>query len=71
MIQKGFKWAIYIFPGSAYIDLIVKYGWDAITILYENNDSMMRLKAIFDRTAEVETFHTLKIGTKKVNRNAI
>ena len=40
--------------GGAFIDLIVKYDWDAITILYENNDSMMRLKGIFDRTAEVK-----------------
>jgi len=39
--------------GKAFIDLIVQYGWESITILYENNDSMMRLKEIFDITSEV------------------
>ena len=39
--------------GTALIDLVVKYGWDSVTILYENNDSMMRLKEIFTRTTKV------------------
>ena len=43
-----FCWA-----GKAFIDLISQYGWESITILYENNDSMMRLKEIFDITSEV------------------
>lgn len=37
----------------AYNDLIGKYGWDAVTILYENNESMSRLKEVLDRTAKV------------------
>ena len=37
----------------AFIDLVVKYGWDSVTIMYENNESMMRLKEIFTRTTEV------------------
>ena len=36
----------------AFIDLVVKYGWDSVTILYEDNDSMMRLKEIFTRTTK-------------------
>jgi hypothetical protein len=40
--------------GKAFIDLITQYGWESITILYENNDSMMRLKEIFDITSEVK-----------------
>jgi hypothetical protein len=39
--------------GKAFIDLITQYGWESITILYEDNDSMMRLKEIFDITSEV------------------
>ena len=42
-----------IFSAQAYNDLIGKYGWDAVTILYENNESMSRLKEVFDRTATV------------------
>lgn len=37
--------------GQAYVDLIQRYGWDQVTILYENNDSLMRLKKIFDQTS--------------------
>ena len=40
----------------AYNDLIGKYGWDAVTILYENNESMSRLKEVLDRTAKVQNF---------------
>ena len=43
----------------AYNDLIGKYGWDAVTILYENNESMSRLKEVLDRTAKVSDFHTI------------
>ena len=41
------------------IDLVVKYGWDSVTILYENNDSMMRLKEIFTRTTKVITYQLI------------
>lgn len=47
--------------GQAYVDLIERYDWDTITILYENNDSMARLKKIFDRTAEVNFVIGLKV----------
>ena len=39
---------------QAYNDIIGKYGWDAVTILYENNESMSRLKEVLDRTAKVK-----------------
>ena len=38
--------------GMAFIDLVVQYRWDTVTILYEDNDSMMRLKEIFTRTTK-------------------
>ena len=43
----------------AYNDLIGKYGWDAVTILYENNESMSRLKEVLDRTAKVSDCHII------------
>ena len=43
----------------AYNDLIGKYGWDAVTILYENNESMSRLKEVLDRTAKVSDYHII------------
>ena len=55
--------------GSAYIDIIEQYGWDAITILYENNDSMMRLKAIFDKTSKVSDNEQFSILTRELVNN--
>ena len=46
----------------AFIDLVVKYGWDSVTILYENNDSMMRLKEIFTRTTKVRMIFDTKLS---------
>ena len=48
-----------IFPlfqktGQAYNDLIDRYGWESVTILYEDNNSMKRLKAILERTSQVK-----------------
>ena len=40
--------------GSAFIDLVIKYGWVSVTILYENNESMMRLKEIYTHTSKVK-----------------
>ncbi len=60
------------FLGRAYTDVIEAYGWDSVTILYENNDSMMRLKTVFDRTAELQTGFTstpFSILTKELVKN--
>ena len=50
--------------GSAYIDLIKAYGWDTIIILYEDNDSLIRLKTIFDRTSKITENEQFSILTK-------
>ena len=61
-IKQLFSW---VFPqyfskqsnnnsGSAFIDLVIKYGWVSVTILYENNESMMRLKEIYTHTSKVK-----------------
>lgn len=65
----------HFFSGRAYVDHIIRYGWDMITVLYENNDSMMRLKGIFDRTAEVrmvrdsKPFYHLRKNLKQASGN--
>jgi len=37
--------------GKAYLDVLEAYGWSTVTILYQDNNSMMTLKEIFGRTA--------------------
>ncbi len=49
----AFPTFLIFFIAEAYNDIIGKYGWDAVTILYENNESMSRLKGVLDRTAKV------------------
>ena len=46
--------------GSAFIDLVIKYGWVSVTILYENNESMMRLKEIYTHTSKVKIMISLE-----------
>ena len=56
----------FIFAGQAYTDLAFRYGWDTVTILYEDNDSMSRLKEILDKTADVLFPNTFKLNLKKL-----
>ena len=46
-----------------------RYGWDTVTILYEDNDSMSRLKEIMDKTADVLFPNTFKLNVKKLINN--
>ncbi|XP_040571507.1 glutamate receptor ionotropic, kainate 2 [Lepeophtheirus salmonis] len=39
--------------GRALIDIINAYGWDYVTILYEDNDSIIRIKELLDFTSEI------------------
>ena len=48
--------------GGAYLDLVEAYGWKSVTILYQDNDSMMTLKQIFDRTSTVEPGDEFRLG---------
>ena len=52
--------------GSAFIDLVIQYNWDVVTILYENNESMMRLKEIFTRTAKILYPNTFRMVVKQL-----
>ncbi|XP_059097644.1 glutamate receptor ionotropic, kainate 2-like isoform X2 [Tigriopus californicus] len=76
MGQQQAEYSINLHPdvealGQAYVDLIERYDWDTITILYENNDSMARLKKIFDRTAEEINGNSFRIITKKLIHHEI
>ena len=55
--------------GSAYLDLIRAYGWKSITILYQDNDSMMTLKQIFDHTSSIEPGDEFRIVVKQLEEN--
>ena len=55
--------------GSAFTDLIVKYDWDSVTILYENNDSMLRLKEIFTRTSKMIYPRSFKMVLKQLKQS--
>ena len=55
--------------GGAYLDLIEAYGWKTITILYQDNDSMMTLKQIFDRTSTVDPGEEFRLVIKQLEEN--
>jgi len=55
--------------GTAYLDLLHQYSWKTITILYQDNDSMMTLKEIFDRTATVAPTDEFRIVVKQLVHN--
>ena len=52
--------------GKAFTDLIAKFGWDSITILYEDQNSLLRLKEIFTRTSEMVYPKSFKMILKQL-----
>ena len=44
--------------GGAYLDLMEAYQWKTVTILYQDNDSLMTLKQIFDHTSDVVQYYS-------------
>ena len=72
--RRGDEYTINLHPdvetlSGAYVDLIRQYGWETITILYENNESMMRMKAIFDQTSSLLSDNKFTILTRELVRN--
>merc|ERR1740128_1047105 len=55
--------------GSSYLDVLEAYSWKTITILYQDNDSMMTLKEIFAKTATVAPTEQFKIVLKQLSHN--
>jgi len=74
VIGKAGDYAINLHPdittlGSAYLDLIEAYQWKTITILYQDNDSMMTLKQIFDKTSNVGPMDEFRLVIKQLEHN--
>eukprot|EP00090_Calanus_glacialis_P039909 TRINITY_DN6950_c0_g1_i1.p1 TRINITY_DN6950_c0_g1~~TRINITY_DN6950_c0_g1_i1.p1 ORF type:complete len:973 (-),score=205.08 TRINITY_DN6950_c0_g1_i1:162-3080(-) len=74
VIGQAGDYAINLHPdittlGAAYLDLIETYQWKAITILYQDNDSMMTLKQIFDRTSTVGPMDEFRLVIKQLDHN--
>jgi len=55
--------------GRAYLDVLEAYHWKTITILYQDNDSMMTLKEIFGKTATVGPLETFRLVVKQLTQN--
>ena len=55
--------------GGAYLDLIEAYQWKAITILYQDNNSMMTLKQILDSTSTVGPMDEFRLVIKQLVHN--
>jgi len=55
--------------GSAYLDLIETYSWKTITILYQDDDSMMTLKEIFAKTANIAPTDEFRLVVKQLAHN--
>ena len=54
---------------EAYLDLLEAYQWTTITILYQDNDSMMTLKAIFEKTFSVLPSESFRVVVRKLEKN--
>jgi len=55
--------------GSAYLDLMEAYQWKTITIVYQDNDSLMTLQKILQKTALVGPNDTFKLVVKQLVLN--
>jgi len=74
IIGQGGDYAFNLHPdittlSSSYLDLIEAYQWKTITILYQDNDSMMTLKSIFDRTASFDELDEFRLVIKQLEKN--
>merc|ERR1712106_552674 len=55
--------------GSSYLDLMEAYKWKTITILYQDNDSMMTLQKILGKTATVGPMDQFRLVVKQLVQN--
>merc|ERR1712128_27330 len=74
VIGQAGDYAINLHPdittlGAAYLGLIEAYHWKTITILYQDNNSMMTLKQIFDRTSSVGPMEDFRLVIKQLDHN--
>ena len=71
--KAGGEYAFNLHPdittlSQAYLDLLEAYQWTTITILYQDNDSMMTLKAIFEKTFSVLPSEKFRIVVRKLEK---
>ena len=74
VLDRGGEYTFNLHPditslSSAYLDLLEAYRWTTITILYQDNDSMMTLKQIFDHTSSIEPQDEFRIVVKQLEEN--
>jgi len=74
MIGSSGEYAFNLHPdittlSSAYLDLMEAYQWTTITILYQDNDSMMTLKEIFGKTSTIGPMENFRIVVKQLAHN--
>ena len=74
VIGKAGEYAFNLHPdittlSEAYLDLLEAYQWTTITILYQDNDSMMTLKAIFEKTFSVLPSESFRVVVRKLEKN--
>jgi len=55
--------------GTAYLDLLEAYQWKTITILYQDNDSMMTIQQILKKTATVGPMDQFRLVVKQLVKN--
>jgi ionotropic kainate glutamate receptor 2 len=55
--------------GTAYLDLLEAYQWKTITILYQDNDSMMTIQQILKKTATVGPMDEFRLVVKQLVLN--
>ena len=74
VLDRGGEYTINLHPditslSSAYLDLLEAYRWTTITILYQDNDSMMTLKEIFRRTTTAGPIGKMQVVVKRLVQN--
>jgi ionotropic glutamate receptor len=55
--------------GTAYLDLLEAYQWKTITILYQDNDSLMTIQQILKKTATVGPMDEFRLVVKQLVHN--
>jgi len=55
--------------GTVYLDLMEEYQWKTVTILYQDNDSMMTIQQILKKTATVGPMDQFRLVVKQLVHN--
>ena len=74
VLDRGGEYTLNLHPditslSGAYLDLLEAYRWTTVTILYQDNDSMMTLKEIFRRTTTAGPIGKMQVVVKRLVTN--